>query len=186
MSRSPNITTKQHHQIQVVCVLHARHQHLPSHEKEGRFRGARILSTICSRKERRMPTVEHGTSDGRDVEPFLMDELLPPPEMTQKRHKRYISSVMHMGMKSLEVLVPGGPDRLKKDLELIESGIPALQDEAQEKHLLKFACDPWLWTPFITLERNKVFTLWDRWRGNQDCEPLMKAIRNPPQKRIRI
>ncbi|KAJ7164682.1 hypothetical protein C8R43DRAFT_1061882 [Mycena crocata] len=93
----------------------------------------------------------------------------------------FISCVMHMGMRSLEVLVPGGPERLKEDLARISRGVNANNSGGSEtaaSDLLKFVGDPWLWTPYPTLQSDVAFTLWSNWEDEDtDPEPLMEAIR---------
>ncbi|KAJ7481568.1 hypothetical protein FB451DRAFT_1236432 [Mycena latifolia] len=116
-------------------------------------------------------------------------ELGPLPVAAESElHDPYISSVMHMGMKSLEVLVPGGPEKSKEDLERVANGLAALHDGQNpdpEERLREFVGDPWLWTPFITLQTDLSFTLWANWMGDEDdFDPLMEAIRKPPQKKV--
>ncbi|KAJ7213725.1 hypothetical protein B0H12DRAFT_1155751 [Mycena haematopus] len=108
---------------------------------------------------------------------------------------------MHMGMKSLELLLPGGVEKLEADLERIATGI-RIGDELQahesfasdsnespssnaKAERLKLAVgDPWLFTVYPTLNADLKFTLWSSRPGGKDVDvaPLMKAIRGPPQK----
>jgi hypothetical protein len=108
---------------------------------------------------------------------------VPPtiPETVPELHERYISAAMHMGLKSLQVLIPGGPERLKDDLDRIARGIVAPRDVRQKERLLDFAGDPWLRTPYVTLSSDLSFSLWSTWPSSQDCEPLKEAMHSPPQ-----
>ncbi|KAJ7134351.1 hypothetical protein C8R44DRAFT_770279 [Mycena epipterygia] len=96
-----------------------------------------------------------------------------------------ISCVMHMGMKSLEMLLPGGPKRLKQDLDRIANGIGAQVDDSalpiKDERLLEFVGDPWLWTAFPTLQSDLHFALWGSWAGDGDRKLLMEVIRSAPQ-----
>ncbi|KAJ6509044.1 hypothetical protein C8R45DRAFT_463599 [Mycena sanguinolenta] len=47
-------------------------------------------------------------------------------------HELYISRAMHMGFKSLELLVPGGVEKLEADLELIAAGIHTSDDPRED------------------------------------------------------
>ncbi|KAJ6466491.1 hypothetical protein C8R45DRAFT_1079695 [Mycena sanguinolenta] len=108
----------------------------------------------------------------------------------------YICRAMHMGMKSLELLVPGGVEKLKADLERIATGIHISVDEEAKKleadeslavdsraeHLLKLVGDPWLFNAYPTLNADLNFTLWSYWPTDDDIDPLLKAIRSPPQR----
>jgi hypothetical protein len=113
------------------------------------------------------------------------------PEKHQKLYEEYIRCVMHAGMKSLEVLVPGGPERLRTDLERIASGIISTpMDDALASGLLASADDPWLWEPCITLADDMAFTLWSNLQyfpegeSDYDDDWLMDAIRHPPIKPV--
>jgi hypothetical protein len=125
--------------------------------------------------------------------------------------ERYIFCIMHMGLKSLEVLVPGRPEKLEEDLHRIANGIRSLpvgadsRDEdmedldhmadgigarqayeffdAKAERLFEWVGDPWLWTAYPTLASDLSFTLWSRWMGDEDSDPLMEAIRSPPKKK---
>ncbi|KAJ7645572.1 hypothetical protein DFH06DRAFT_589932 [Mycena polygramma] len=97
----------------------------------------------------------------------------------------FTSSVMHMGLKSLEILVPGGPKKLEGDLDRVADGIRGVLDiTATDKHLRRLVGDPWLWTAFPTLESDLYFTLWGAWVGEGDKGPLMEAIRRAFQKKL--
>ncbi|KAJ6590017.1 hypothetical protein DFH09DRAFT_1140676 [Mycena vulgaris] len=94
----------------------------------------------------------------------------------------YISCVMHMGMKSLEILLPGGPERVREDLDRIASGI---FDVADEEEVLEFVGDPWLSTAHVNLLSDIRFTLWNSWEYAEpdfDTAVLEKAIGAAPQK----
>ncbi|KAJ7505546.1 hypothetical protein B0H11DRAFT_1979241 [Mycena galericulata] len=97
-------------------------------------------------------------------------------------HDAFISSAMHMGLKSLELLVPGGPERLQEDLNQIANGISAFLIEGEEEKILESINDPWLWTAYMTVQYDLSFTLWCTWNEEEDCNPLMKAIRSAPDK----
>jgi hypothetical protein len=125
--------------------------------------------------------------------------------------ERYIFCIMHMGLKSLEVLVPGRPEKLEEDLHRIANGIRSLpvgadsRDEdmedldhmadgigarqayeffdAKAERLFEWVGDPWLWTAYPTLASDLSFTLWSNWMGDEDSDPLMEAIRSPPKKK---
>ncbi|KAJ7461200.1 hypothetical protein FB451DRAFT_1563008 [Mycena latifolia] len=102
--------------------------------------------------------------------------------------KSYISSVMHMGIKSLEVLLSGGPERMREDLDRIAGGMLGAPDEEQ---LLAFVGDPWLTTVHADLLSDIRFTLWSNWVYPEPAEdseeyysmPLERAIGAPPQKK---
>ncbi|KAJ7644309.1 hypothetical protein FB45DRAFT_1053090 [Roridomyces roridus] len=81
-----------------------------------------------------------------------------------------VSCVMHMGWKSLEFLIKGGPERLREEVEQI----------VEEIRVLLGSRDPWLHTAYISLEDDLRFTLWSSWGGDEDEEELMKAIRSFP------
>ncbi|KAJ7134386.1 hypothetical protein C8R44DRAFT_870029 [Mycena epipterygia] len=96
-----------------------------------------------------------------------------------------LSCVMHMGMKSLEVLLPGRHEGLEEDLGRIVNGIGALVDDSalasKDKHLLEFVGDAWLSTAYVSLASDMAFTLWGL--GDEaDRDLLMAAIRSAPQK----
>ncbi|KAJ7505557.1 hypothetical protein B0H11DRAFT_428707 [Mycena galericulata] len=97
-------------------------------------------------------------------------------------HDTFISSAMHMGLKSLELLAPGGPERLQEDLNRIANGISAVLIEGKKEKILESINDPWLWTTYITVEQDLSFALWCSWDGEEDYHPLMKAIRSAPEK----
>ncbi|KAJ7644323.1 hypothetical protein FB45DRAFT_897535 [Roridomyces roridus] len=94
-----------------------------------------------------------------------------------------ISCVMHMGWKSLEILVKGGPERLRGEVEQMVEGIHRLLAQGQEsadRELRKVVGDPWLHTAYISLEADLHFTLWSSWGGDEDDEELIKAISSAP------
>jgi hypothetical protein len=107
----------------------------------------------------------------------------------------FISCAMHMGSKSLELLAPGGVEKFKGDLERIANGICISDEEksvdeasaidSRAQRILKAVGDPWLCLAFPTLQDDLAFTLWSSWQGDEEDEegqePLMKAIRSPPQ-----
>jgi hypothetical protein len=79
---------------------------------------------------------------------------------------------MHLGMKSLELLVPGGVEKLETDLERIANGIRKLDEEESEhqvdeasaadaraSRLVKVIGDPWLWVAHPTLLGSFVYAL---------------------------
>ncbi|KAF8208776.1 hypothetical protein K438DRAFT_1812863 [Mycena galopus ATCC 62051] len=101
----------------------------------------------------------------------------------------YISCAMNMGMKSLELVVPGGVEKWEADLERIAGGIRvsgvADEQDLGGKTLLKVVGDPWLFIAYPTLSTDLNFTLWSSWPTDDedlDVDQLMKAIRDPPQK----
>ncbi|KAJ6620731.1 hypothetical protein B0H10DRAFT_2020314, partial [Mycena sp. CBHHK59/15] len=100
-----------------------------------------------------------------------------PESVTMAKRKQYATRVMHMGLKSLEVLLPGGVQKLSEDLELIASGMVNVEDDETEQRLLDFVGDPWLWTPYVTLNNDMEFSLWGFWNGDSDPDLLMAAIR---------
>ncbi|KAJ6512021.1 hypothetical protein C8R47DRAFT_1064694 [Mycena vitilis] len=128
--------------------------------------------------------------------------------MNPALRETFTSSVMHMGLKSLEILLPGGLEKYQEDLDRIVDGIRGLiarrgdtdkgkEDateiaeshikarlEVEDQHLRQLAGDPWLWTAFPTLRSDLSFTLWGSWAGENDDEPLMAALRDPPQKNV--
>ncbi|KAJ7286092.1 hypothetical protein C8J57DRAFT_1461317 [Mycena rebaudengoi] len=108
------------------------------------------------------------------------------PEKRQKLHKEYIRCVMHAGMKSLQVLVPGGPERLQADLERIASGIIGTPVDTATSSLLDSPGDPWLWNTRIGLARDLHVTLWGGWQCSpyldNDGDLLPGAIRRPALK----
>jgi hypothetical protein len=84
----------------------------------------------------------------------------------------FTSCVMRLGMKSLELLVPGGVEKLEADLERIANGIRKLDEEESElqvdevsaadaraSRLVKVIGDPWLWVAHPTLYFDLSFTL---------------------------
>ncbi|KAJ7263994.1 hypothetical protein B0H12DRAFT_1102373 [Mycena haematopus] len=112
---------------------------------------------------------------------------------------------MHMGMKSLELLLPGGVEKLEERLERIATGIRIGDEEEDELQAdesfasdsdessssdskaerLKLAVgDPWLFIACPTLNYDLNFTLWGSFPGDDevDVAPLMKAIRSRPAK----
>ncbi|KAJ7857661.1 hypothetical protein B0H14DRAFT_686750 [Mycena olivaceomarginata] len=107
----------------------------------------------------------------------------------------FTACAMHLGMKSLELLVPGGIEKLEADLERIANGIRKLDGEESElqvdevsaadaraTRLLKDIGDPWLRAAYPTLQSDMAFTLWCSGSGGFDVVPLKEAIRSPPQK----
>jgi len=124
-----------------------------------------------------------------------------PSFQTTSRSLRdlYISCVMHMGMKSLELLVPGGVEKLKMDMERIADGIrmsvdadenelEAVDTRDRAERLLKVVGDPWLWSAYPTLQSDLWFTLWTscHWPADKEdlnTDSLIEAIRSPPQKK---
>ncbi|KAJ7069969.1 hypothetical protein C8F01DRAFT_538956 [Mycena amicta] len=103
----------------------------------------------------------------------------------------FLSCVMHLGFRSLELLVPGGPERLNGDLETLAANLEdALQVsagpqteqelvEARNEVLREFVADPWWSTGFPTISSDIRFTLWPRWEEDED--ELVEAIRNPAE-----
>ncbi|KAJ6584690.1 hypothetical protein B0H19DRAFT_1106105 [Mycena capillaripes] len=98
--------------------------------------------------------------------------------------ERFIYCVIHMGMKSLEVRLPGGPGKFAEDLDRIVTGIEANGSDDRENDLLEFIGDPWLWTAYPTLYLDLNFTLRNAWNGDEDPDPLMQAIRSAPQRNV--
>ncbi|KAJ6497680.1 hypothetical protein C8R45DRAFT_135738 [Mycena sanguinolenta] len=117
----------------------------------------------------------------------------------------YISCAMHAGLKSLELLVPGGVERLEADLGVIAAGIRSSADvdeedadeekenelqadespaDSKDKRLFKLIGDPWLFNVYPSLAADLNFTLWSNWPSDDDIDQLMKAIRRPPQKEL--
>ncbi|KAJ7043876.1 hypothetical protein C8F04DRAFT_1250500 [Mycena alexandri] len=108
----------------------------------------------------------------------------------------FLSCVMHMGMKSLEMLVVGGPEKLKDDLDRIANRLcgEVFQNEkrdgqdwdeyvhSNDERLLKFVGDRWLHTAYTSLGSDLQFTLWSSWPREDDATPLMEAIRSSPLK----
>ncbi|KAJ6497675.1 hypothetical protein C8R45DRAFT_135609 [Mycena sanguinolenta] len=85
----------------------------------------------------------------------------------------YISCAMHAGLKSLELLVPGGVEKLEADLGVIAAGIRSSADvdeedadeekenelqadespaNSKDKRLLKLIGDPWLFNVYPSLD----------------------------------
>ncbi|KAJ7645610.1 hypothetical protein DFH06DRAFT_590729 [Mycena polygramma] len=108
-------------------------------------------------------------------------EDTPAFQATSSR-ETFTSSVMHMGLKSLEVLVPGGLEKCQEDLNRIADGMREVV--VTDGHLQQLIGDPWLWTPYPTLRSDLSFTLWGSWAGESDDGPLMEAIRSAPQKKV--
>ncbi|KAJ7718107.1 hypothetical protein DFH07DRAFT_860517 [Mycena maculata] len=113
-------------------------------------------------------------------------------EIPGASREEFIRIVMHMGMKSLAILVPGGPERLREDLDRIAKGIIALEvgGGGDDTSLLKFVDDRWLGAPRFTLETDVGFSLWANWMGEDEDEDdsklLMEAIRSPPQRKVPV
>lgn len=92
----------------------------------------------------------------------------------------FISSVMHLGSKSLRVLRPGGLDAVKDDILAIEAKIDSLSKAAEvdQPTLGKSWDDPWLESLWITLKRDTMVTVFDDtpWEG-EDMTAFLAAIR---------
>ncbi|KAK7044976.1 hypothetical protein R3P38DRAFT_184756 [Favolaschia claudopus] len=97
----------------------------------------------------------------------------PPPlyeAILAEDRKLFVSAAKHMGLKSLELVIDGGVERLAADLEQVSKGIRQrrLENEAHKstgkvslgKHLGQAIGDPWLLSPFIMLSSDLKFTLW--------------------------
>ncbi|KAJ7286114.1 hypothetical protein C8J57DRAFT_1461330 [Mycena rebaudengoi] len=145
---------------------------------------------------------QHCVRDGDRVQQLSMEEAIhellelwqtalphvpfeeAEPEKRQKLHTEYIHCVMHAGMKSLQVLVPGGPERLQADLERIASGIIGTPVDTATSSLLDSPGDPWLWNTSIGLAHDLHFTLCHRWLYSPDPgdNSLLDAVRHPPVK----
>ncbi|KAJ7286093.1 hypothetical protein C8J57DRAFT_1708466 [Mycena rebaudengoi] len=112
------------------------------------------------------------------------------PEKHQKLYKEYIHCVMHAGMKSLQVLVPEGPERLQADLERIASGIIGTPVDTATSSLLDSPGDPWLWNTSIGLAHDLRVTFWRGWRHppylDNGGDLLPGAIRRPAFKPERV
>ncbi|KAK7055133.1 hypothetical protein R3P38DRAFT_2845312 [Favolaschia claudopus] len=84
----------------------------------------------------------------------------------EKIRRLFVDCAMHMGLRSLELLIPGGVEKLSEDLERIMRGIHRRRiendelggDSVAEKQLLKIIGDPWLLSTHITLELDLPFT----------------------------
>ncbi|KAJ6497670.1 hypothetical protein C8R45DRAFT_135397 [Mycena sanguinolenta] len=133
-------------------------------------------------------------------------ELAKSPSFQATRRftrETYISCAMHAGLKSLELLVPGGVEKLEAGLEVIAAGLhsPLYTDEeeaelqagkrpagSKDERLLKLIGDPWLHDGYPTLAADLDFTQGASctqgasWPSDDNIDPLMKAIRSPPQK----
>ncbi|KAJ7695706.1 hypothetical protein B0H17DRAFT_1198480 [Mycena rosella] len=91
----------------------------------------------------------------------------------------YTFFAMHMGMRSLELLLPGGPERLREDLDGIASGII---DASGEEELLEFVGDPWLTDARVGLLSDLHPMMWTVWRDEDDLDTdLKEIIRGEPQ-----
>ncbi|KAF8208646.1 hypothetical protein K438DRAFT_1961236 [Mycena galopus ATCC 62051] len=97
---------------------------------------------------------------------------------------------MHLGLKSLELRVPGGVERLAEGLARIANGINTMVDfdessgsitDSRSERVLKVVNDPWLSTAFPTLDSDLDFT-WSGSRRGDNTELLVEAIRRPSQK----
>ncbi|RJE21606.1 hypothetical protein PHISCL_06066 [Aspergillus sclerotialis] len=90
----------------------------------------------------------------------------------------FVSSVMHLGLRSLQVLRPGGLDAVKDDILTINAKVRAL-NESVEAGRSKNEWDDWLLeSPWVTIERDTMVTMYDDtpWEG-EDMEHFLAAIR---------
>ncbi|KAF7351135.1 hypothetical protein MSAN_01676000 [Mycena sanguinolenta] len=114
--------------------------------------------------------------------PSWKEELEESPSFqatSQSLHELYVYCAMHAGLKSLELLVPGGVEKLEPELEVIAAGIRTSVHEDGEnelqagesladskaKRLLKLIGDPWLFNAYPTLTNDMNFTLWGTLAG---------------------
>ncbi|KAF8208773.1 hypothetical protein K438DRAFT_1812858 [Mycena galopus ATCC 62051] len=108
--------------------------------------------------------------------PLWQEELETSPSFRttgSSQRELYVSCAMHMGMKSLELLVPGGVEKWEADLERIGNGI-----RDADRHIPYY--NP-------TLRSDLSFTLWSNWPEDDedlDVDELKEAVRGPPRKNI--
>ncbi|KAF7301265.1 hypothetical protein MIND_00691300 [Mycena indigotica] len=126
--------------------------------------------------------------------PQLWEDALQPTVLWKTIdpviRETYVSCAMNLGFSSLELLVPGGPERLTAQLELIAASLsnalnvgPGLQTagrliQARNAELRELIEDPWWLTGFPDLDVDLSLTLWGNWSG-ENGRVLMKAIRTP-------
>ncbi|KAJ7070020.1 hypothetical protein C8F01DRAFT_1246171 [Mycena amicta] len=108
----------------------------------------------------------------------------------------FVHCAMHLGFRALELLVPGGTERLNGDLERLAANLAdALKVDsetetatdliqARNNELRRFVKDRWWLSGFQTLEDDLNFTLWSYWKGEHDEQELMQAIRSPAKRTI--
>ncbi|KAK7063633.1 hypothetical protein R3P38DRAFT_7174 [Favolaschia claudopus] len=104
----------------------------------------------------------------------------------------FVSCAMHIGLRSLELLVPGGVEKLAGDLEDIMRGIHQRRlenelDENYDKRLRVAVRDRWLPSTHITLEMDLYFAMFRSWSyvppdDEMFDSGIIAAVRDPPQK----
>nr|GAT49266.1 predicted protein [Mycena chlorophos] len=125
-----------------------------------------------------------------ELEESAAYKMIDDPHLRQV----FIRCSMHLGFRSLELLVPGGPARLAPDLERLATNLKlVLHSEARgstewndvddllaarDAELRKIVQDPWWITGFPQLRTDLGFMLWDGWEGDLDEGPLLEAIAN--------
>nr|GAT51014.1 predicted protein [Mycena chlorophos] len=154
--------------------------------------------------------LQHG-SDGEDLNPQLsmyielagllrqslwLKRLDPTPMYNNLHpaHRRiFIESAMSLGFRSLELLLPEGPQLLAPDLEklardiadalpVVSAGPVDVGGRPGVAELRELFDDPWLSSTAPSLQDDLKFTLWGNWKGPGERSALTRAVRSRLQR----